>query len=165
MELELSEYQQDWPSKFEQEKIFLMDTIGRWLHGSIEHVGSTAIPGMRAKPIIDIMFGIKDLESAREAIGILESAGYCYYPYKEEVMHWFCKPTPDIRTHHLHLVPFNSELWQQRLRFRDILRSDSGVAKEYATLKKSLAQQFASDRETYTQKKWPFIQHVLNNSL
>ena len=80
-------------------------------------------------------------------------------------MHWFCKPSAAFRTHHLHLVPFNSPLWIERLAFRDFLRKDPAVAAEYAELKGRLATQFEFDRESYTDAKGPFIQHVLGLAL
>jgi len=162
MKIDLGEYNPDWIRSFEEEKLFLKEKVGQWLSGTIEHVGSTAVPGMLAKPIVDIMFGVKDLASSTEAIDILSKNGYCYYPYKNEVMHWFCKPTPDHRTHHLHLIPYESKLWLERIRFRDILRCNKCIADEYSSLKEQLAREFAFDREKYTQSKWPFIQRVLS---
>ncbi|WP_051234850.1 GrpB family protein [Marinimicrobium agarilyticum] len=164
MKVELEEYNAEWPERFEQERAFLLEIIGTWLVGSVEHVGSTAVRGMVAKPIIDIMFGVKDLESSKGAIEILQSNGYCYYPYKSEVMHWFCKPSPEFRTHHLHLVPYQSPLWQERITFRNMLTQSPKLAGEYAELKKSLAAEVAYDREAYTQKKWPFIKKVLSRA-
>lgn len=162
MKIELSEYRDEWPFLFEEEKALLLARIGPWLHGSIEHVGSTAVPGMLAKPVIDIMFGVKDLESSIGTIGILQNSGYCYYPYKANVMHWFCKPTPEYRTHHLHLIPYQNPLWKERIRFRDILRCNPEVAEEYRNLKQALAAETSFDREAYTKSKRPFIQKVLN---
>lgn len=164
MKLALSDYNTEWPVQFEKEKAFLLDRLGPWLHGTIEHVGSTAVPGLPAKPIIDIMFGVKNLDESRGAIEALQANGYCYHPYKAELMHWFCKPSPEYRTHHLHLVPYQSPLWQERIRFRDILRADPAVAGEYATLKATLIAADSSDREAYTEGKWPFIQRVLNEA-
>lgn len=163
MQVFLSEYKNEWPSEFEKEKEFLLQKIRPWPHGAIEHVGSTSVPNLAAKPIIDIMFGVKSLECSKEAIGILEDNGYCYYPYKIEVMHWFCKPSPEKRTHHLHLIPYKSPLWQERITFRNVLRESPEIALEYAKLKQSLAAKYTSDREAYTQGKWPFIKKVLNS--
>lgn len=159
----LEEYDYSWPSKFELEKKHLVEVAGEWLHGSIEHVGSTAISGMVAKPIIDIMFGVNSLEESRPAIDILVANGYKYWPYKAEAMHWFCKPSDVIRTHHLHLIPFNSPLWKERIKFRDTLRLNNQLATEYASLKKGLATTHKNDREKYTQEKWPFIKQVLES--
>lgn len=164
MKVELKQYDTEWPEQFEQEKTFLLKKVGSWLAGSVEHVGSTAVPGMVAKPIIDIMFGVEDLETSKGAIEVLQTNGYCYYPYKSDVMHWFCKPSPEFRTHHLHLVPYQSSLWWERIRFRNILRENPQVAEAYGILKQSLAADMPSDRESYTQNKWPFIEKVLYGS-
>lgn len=91
--IELSEYDLKWPSKFEAEKDFLMEIVGKWLHGSVEHIGSTSVPGLIAKPVIDIMFGVNSLEESRPAIDVLVKNGCKYFPYKDDVMHWFCKPS------------------------------------------------------------------------
>ena len=157
----LSNYNPEWPLKFSQEKDFLMKVIRQYLVGSIEHVGSTAVPGLTAKPVIDIMFGVKSLEDSKSAIKLLTKNGYNYFPYKKEVMHWFCKPSPSLRTHHLHLIPYESNLWKERIRFRDILRASAKTANQYVELKKELAIRYKKDRETYTEKKTVFIQNVL----
>ena len=162
--VELSAYSSEWISKFEIEKKFLLRIIGQWLCGTVEHVGSTAVPGLIAKPVIDIMFGVKTLEGSKPAIDILVKNGYQYFPYKAEVMHWFCKPSDDFRTHHLHLVPFERPLWQERIQFRDLLRSNLAVAANYAALKQELAAKYKDDRETYTKLKWPFIQRCLEQA-
>jgi len=158
-------YNDNWPWQFEQEKRRLQPLINPWLKGSIEHVGSTAVKGLSAKPVIDIMIGVKSLVASKSAILILVENGYCYYPYKAEVMHWFCKPTPEIRTHHLHLIPFNSPLWHERILFRDLLRKNSELAAEYQELKINLSEKHSGDRELYTQHKWPFISKVLASQL
>ena len=160
--VELVAYDESWPSRFEAERSLLEAVLGRWLAGTIEHIGSTAVPGLPAKPVIDIMAPVKTLEASHPAIDAAPSAGYVYYPYKAEVMHWFCKPSPYFRTHHLHLVPFGSALWHQRLAFRDALRQSATLAAEYADLKLRLAVEFRLDREAYTEAKAPFIHRVLS---
>ncbi len=160
----LEEYDFSWPSKFEEEKAHLMSIIGKWHYGSIEHVGSTAVPDMVSKPVIDVMFGVKSLAESKPAIEILVEKGYEYWPYTADIMHWFCKPSDAFRTHHLHLVPFESPLWRERIKFRDLLRSDNVVASQYASLKRELATTYKEDREAYTEKKWPFIQQVLQGA-
>ena len=101
--IELSEYSPKWSFMFQAEKKRLLNLIGDYNYGSIEHVGNTAVQGLIAKPVIDIMFGVKTLEGSKAAIEILNENGYCYFPYKNDVMHWFCKPSNETRTHHLHL--------------------------------------------------------------
>jgi GrpB-like predicted nucleotidyltransferase (UPF0157 family) len=107
------------------------------------------------------MFGIKSLENSNSAIETLKQNGYNYSPYKKDVMHWFCKPSPEFRTHHLHLIPYESNLWEERIKFRNILRADSQIANEYVKLKKELIYLYKEDRETYTEKKWHFVQSAL----
>ena len=158
-------YDPAWPSLFEQERALLQEALGEWLAGPVEHFGSTAIPGLAAKPVIDIMAGVDSLQASHPAIAAAGGLGYVYYPYRPDVMHWFCKPSAAFRTHHLHLVPVNSPLWIERLAFRDYLRRDPTVAAEYAELKGQLAKQFEFDRESYTDAKGPFIQHVLGLAL
>jgi GrpB-like predicted nucleotidyltransferase (UPF0157 family) len=133
----------------------------RWLVGTIEHIGSTAVANLPAKPVIDIMAPVRSLQLSRPAIEAAAALGYVYHPYKSDVMHWFCKPSPARRTHHLHLVPHESELWHQQLAFRDALRRNQSLAAEYANLKKSLSERFRLDREAYTEAKVPFIERVL----
>jgi GrpB-like predicted nucleotidyltransferase (UPF0157 family) len=119
------------------------------------------VPGLAAKPVIDIMAGVKSLDESRPAIPALAAIGYCYFPYRPQQMHWFCKPSPAFRTHHLHLVPFGSKHWNERLVFRDYVRRNSATAKEYAELKQRLAKHYKFDREGYTEGKGPFIQRIL----
>jgi GrpB-like predicted nucleotidyltransferase (UPF0157 family) len=160
--VEVVAYDASWPLKFEAERSLLEAALGQWLTGPIEHIGSTAVPMLPAKPVIDIMAPVFTLETSRPAIEAAIAAGYIYYPYKAEVMHWFCKPSPFHRTHHLHLVPFGSQLWLQRIAFRDALRQSSSLATEYAELKLRLAERFRKDREAYTEAKAPFVQRVLS---
>jgi GrpB-like predicted nucleotidyltransferase (UPF0157 family) len=154
-------YDPTWPDQFERERSDLAALLAPWLVGPIEHVGSTAVPGLAAKPVIDIMAAVRDLDSSRPVIDVLPRLGYCYWPYREDVMHWFCKPSDAFRTHHLHVVPFRSQLWLDRLAFRDYLRAHRPVAAQYASLKYELAKRCEFDRETYTDAKLPFVERVL----
>ncbi len=163
MTIELTPYDPAWQSKFEAERLALVAVLAPWLAGSIEHIGSTAIPGLCAKPVIDIMAPVHSLEASRSAIEAASQAGYVYFPYKSDVMHWFCKPSPEFRTHHLHMVPIGSQLWNDRLAFRDALRGNPTLAAEYATLKTGLAVEFREDREAYTDAKTPFVNRVLTS--
>jgi GrpB-like predicted nucleotidyltransferase (UPF0157 family) len=154
-------YDPTWPTKFEIERQVLTAVLAPWLLGPIEHIGSTAVLGLPAKPVIDMMGPVGDLPSSKPAIEALRPLSYCYFAYKPDLMHWFCKPTPSNRTHHLHLVPFKSEVWRERIAFRDCLRSDSTMAKAYTALKLRLAAQFKNDREAYTEAKTEFIQAAI----
>ena len=156
------EYDASWPEQFAYERAMLADPLAPWLAGPIEHVGSTAVVGLPAKPVIDIMAAVRDLDDSRAALPVLAAYGYLYAPYHPDVMHWFCKPSPSFRTHHLHLVPLGSALWNERLLFRDYLRAHANLAGEYAALKRQLAKRYALDREAYTEAKGPFVEHVLS---
>lgn len=151
-----------WPARFEEERAALEAAIGAWVTGGIHHVGSTAVPGLDAKPIIDILVGVRDLDESRACFEPLAELCYLYATYLTDAMHWFCKPEPARRTHHLHLIPTGSERYRQELSFRDRLRTDPKAAQEYASLKHSLAGKFREDREAYTNAKEKFIQTVVH---
>jgi GrpB-like predicted nucleotidyltransferase (UPF0157 family) len=154
-------YDPGWPARFEKERTQLEEAVGPWVFGGIHHVGSTAVLGLDAKPIIDILVGVENLETSRACFGPLAELGYLYAPYRTEEMHWFCKPDPRHRTHHLHLVPVASRRYEEELAFRDRLRADRTLAAEYASLKDDLASQFTHDREGYTNAKSDFVRRVL----
>jgi GrpB-like predicted nucleotidyltransferase (UPF0157 family) len=158
--LELEPYDSSWPRLFAEEAEKLLPVLTPWLAGPIEHIGSTAIPGLAAKPIIDIMAGVETLDASRPAITAATEMGYCYAPYQAEIEHWFCKPSPAMRTHHLHLIPMNSPQWIQPIAFRNYLRAHRDVAREYEDLKRTLAQTHPFDREAYTQGKHLFIERI-----
>ena len=160
-EVEIVTYDEGRPAMFETERALLQAALSVWLTGDIEHIGSTAVPGLVAKPVIDIMAPVADLTTSVEAIEAVKNLGYVYYPYKSAVMHWFCKPSPHFRTHHLHLVPHGSSLWKERLIFRDALRHDEKIFAEYAALKLHLSHLFSRDRDAYTSAKGPFIARAL----
>ena len=158
--VEIVPYNPSWPAQFVEERATLHRHLAAWLIGPIEHVGSTAIPGLGAKPVIDIMAGVQTLDYSRPAILAAAKLGYCYAPYKPDLEHWFCKPSPAFRTHHLHLVPLDSPQWRSAIAFRDYLRDHAAVAAEYESLKRVLAQQHHFDREAYTEAKRPFIERI-----
>ncbi|TSC57611.1 MAG: protein of unknown function UPF0157 [Candidatus Peregrinibacteria bacterium Greene0416_19] len=159
-QIHIESYDPAWASKFVTEKKKIEDTIAPWMEGGIHHVGSTPVPGLSAKPIIDIMAGVKNLEEARACIPLLEEIGYCYHPYRP-YMHWFCKPSPAHREFHLQLMESSHPQWHARLAFRDYLRAHPETAEEYATLKKELAGKFRDDREAYTDAKGKFVESVV----
>jgi GrpB-like predicted nucleotidyltransferase (UPF0157 family) len=154
-------YEVSWPARFDAEKALLETAIGRWVTGGIHHVGSTAVPGLAAKPVIDILVGVEDLTSSRTCFGELAELSYRYAPYRSNEMHWFCKPSPARRTHHLHLVPTRSRRYDDELAFRDLLRADPDLAERYQRLKQRLAAEHRTDREAYTEAKQSFISAAL----
>jgi GrpB-like predicted nucleotidyltransferase (UPF0157 family) len=151
----------DWPARFEIERASLEDAIGEWVEGGIHHVGSTAVAGLDSKPIIDILVGVRDLDTSRACFEPLAGLGYLYAPYLPDEMHWFCKPDPARRTHHLHLVPAGSPRYRHELSFRDRLRADPRLAAGYAKLKRQLAERHRDDRDAYTDAKSAFIRAAL----
>ena len=162
--VEVWPYDPGWPARFDDERHLLQHAIGEFVTGGFHHVGSTSVPGLDAKPIIDILAGVRDLEGARPCIGLVAALGYVYAPYRAAEMLWFCKPHPRRRTHHLHLVPVSSARFHDELRFRDYLRSHRQARAEYACLKHSLAERFRSDRDAYTQAKATFVQDILRRA-
>jgi GrpB-like predicted nucleotidyltransferase (UPF0157 family) len=159
--IRISPHDLAWPDSFERERAAIEGAIGPWAVGGIHHVGSTAVPGLAAKPIVDILVGVEDLESSRACFEPLAALEYLYAPYRSEEMHWFCKPHPERRTHHLHLAPADGRRYADELAFRDRLRGDVAVADAYAALKRDLAARFPDDREAYTDGKSEFIRKVL----
>jgi GrpB-like predicted nucleotidyltransferase (UPF0157 family) len=152
-----------WPTLFGTEKRLLERSIGRCITGGVHHVGSTAVPGLDAKPVIDILVGVEDLDSSRACFDDLAQLGYLYAPYRSAEMHWFCKPSRRHRTHHLHLVPTGSKRYTDELRFRDRLRDQPEVAARYVELKHALAEVHRCDREAYTDAKQEFIRSALDS--
>ncbi len=163
-EISIVPYDIFWPKLFEDESAFLRKKLPKSLIGRIEHFGSTAVPGLSAKPIIDILVEVSSLEETKKHIvPILKAEGYEYFwrpafgddgpPYYA----WFIKRNAEgKRTHHIHMVEANSELWD-RLCFRDYLRQFPEEAQRYDKLKKRLSVEHANDRIKYTEAKSDFI--------
>ncbi len=159
----LSPYTKDWITEFEREKEILIRAIGEWVK-DIQHIGSTAIPGICAKPIIDIMIGVKSLEEADfHCTPAIQKLGYEYIQrYESEFpeRRYFQKcSSQNIRTHQIHLVRMNSEWWKRRIFFRDYLKSHPKARFEYETLKKELAQK-CTDTNEYASAKTDFIRSI-----
>lgn len=163
--IELVPYDPEWPVRFHEECEKLGRVLAAWLAGPIEHIGSTAVPGISAKPVIDIMAGVDSLEGSKPAIAAAAILGYCYFPYQPDLKHWFCKPSASFRTHHLHLVPIGTPQWIRPIAFREYLRARADVAGEYDVLKRTLAVEFKFDREAYTEAKSPFINATTDRAL
>jgi GrpB-like predicted nucleotidyltransferase (UPF0157 family) len=146
----------EWPLRFESERALLERVLAPWLEGGIHHIGSTSIPGLAAKPVLDMIAGVHDLEQARAAFAPLAEAGYESTPHRPGTHH-FSKGPPPPYTHLLHLSEPGSDLWLERLAFRDALRASPELVAEYAELKRRLA----SVPDTYAVSKRPFVARVL----
>jgi GrpB-like predicted nucleotidyltransferase (UPF0157 family) len=157
------EYDPRWPGLYEEERDRILAVAGDWIV-AIEHVGSTAVPGLGGKSIIDIMPAVRHLADAEQCIQPLESIGYEYVPEYNEILperRYFHKGPPEARTFHLHMVERTSEFWERHLLFRDFLRAHPDEAREYFRLKKELAARFGRDREGYTEAKTAFIEGIV----
>jgi GrpB-like predicted nucleotidyltransferase (UPF0157 family) len=151
-----------WSAAFREEQARLRDALSG-LPAVIEHVGSTAIPGLPAKPILDVMVGRPAASELAPYVRALVSVGYRYrgengLPGRE----YFLRELLDgRRTHHLHLVVEGGTYWEAYLGFREYLRRVPARAAEYAALKQALAVRYAGDREAYTDAKTEFIVETL----
>ena len=166
-EIFLVDYDPDWVRQFNEEALRLRELLPSTLLLRVDHFGSTAISGLTAKPIIDILVGVTSLEKARaEAVRPLESIGYAFWYDNPDPDHlFFVKGLPPAphRTHHVHMVTAESSFYE-RLLFRDYLRNYPEEAQRYGDLKKELAARFAQDREAYTQAKSDFILDIMEKA-
>ena len=158
----ITEYDSSWPSLFEEEKKRLSQILPPEI--VIKHIGSTSVPGLAAKPVIDIMIGVPSLELADEmCIEPIKELGYTYVPeYEKQIpeRRYFRKLNKEeIPTHHIHLVEHNSPWWNRHMQFRDYLRQHPDAVQEYALLKKELASQF-SDTNKYASAKTKFVKKI-----
>jgi GrpB-like predicted nucleotidyltransferase (UPF0157 family) len=158
-------YDPEWPRRFGDERALLERVLAEWLEGGIHHIGATSIPGLASKPIIDMIAGMRDLDEARAAFGPLGKHGYVYAPHRPGIAHHFVKPSLLLAemTHSLHLTQPGSDLWRERLAFRDALRRDPGLVAEYQGLKVRLAEEHADDVAAYTVGKRAFVARVLSS--
>jgi len=159
--VELMPYTTEWADEFKKEKAILE----KLLHGyalAIEHVGSTSIPGLSAKPILDIAVAVKDVNTLKNLIPLLSENGYDplnSIEAKEELL--ARKGTPENRTHYIHIEIIGNTYWTNHILFRDYLLKHPEVIKEYEYLKQKLSTEHKDEREKYTAAKNEFIQHVL----
>jgi GrpB-like predicted nucleotidyltransferase (UPF0157 family) len=160
------EYNPEWPRLYAVEKARILAAIGPWVSG-IEHVGSAAIPGLAAKPILDILVGLRNLADAFPCIPRMEGLGYEYVPeYEKELpmRRYFRKGPPENRTHHVHMVENGSDFWVAHLRFRDFLRDHPEDARRYEALKRDLVARFENERDAYTASKAEFIKSIVGKA-
>jgi GrpB-like predicted nucleotidyltransferase (UPF0157 family) len=160
-------YDPQWPNDYDVEQRRIVDAIGDAIV-SLDHIGSTAVPGLGGKPIVDIMSGVRNLGDAERCLHRLSEIGYTEVTPEPQEPDWhFClskrvaTPRPRLLNVHLHLVNHGSAHWEKHLRFRDYLRAHPSVAHEYFDLKLRLASLHGSDREGYTNAKSAFIDAVV----
>jgi GrpB-like predicted nucleotidyltransferase (UPF0157 family) len=152
-------YTNEWARLFQEEKSHLLAAVVEYVL-DIQHVGSTSIPGMIAKPIIDIAIAVNNFEEANVCIKPIERLRY---EYKGEFgiprRHYFTKGNP--RTHHIHMNEISSRDRSDQITFRNYLLQHQEIANEYAELKLKLAQRYPTDRQSYTDSKASFVKRVL----
>lgn len=147
---------------FEEERQQLQAVLGE-ISARIEHIGSTAVEGLAAKPIIDIMIGLRNFSIANELVPRIEALGYEYIKKYEDEMpfrRYFVKNANGRRTHQIHMVEIGSEFWERHLLFRDYMRQNPAAADEYAALKKHLAEREWEDVNEYADAKTEFIKSI-----
>jgi GrpB-like predicted nucleotidyltransferase (UPF0157 family) len=159
----LHPYDPEWPPAFAAECHRLLSLLPD-AFVAIEHFGSTAVPGLMAKPIIDLLAGVRSMAVAEALTQPLIAARYTTSSEFNDSLtdrKWFMRWADGHRTHHLHVVVHGSAAWQERIGFRDALRADPSLAARYAALKQKLAVEFAADREAYTNAKAEFVRASL----
>jgi len=154
----IADYDPDWPQRYEAERGRILAAIAPWV-AQIEHIGSTSVPGLGAKPIIDIMVAVRSLDDAAHCIEPLRALGYQYHPEFEDTLpeRRYFNRGPSDDHYHLHMVELDGGFWQRHLLFRDYLRAHPEAAQEYERLKRALAAQYRDDRSGYTDAKTEFI--------
>lgn len=160
----LAEYDARWADEFREERARLSVGLGDAGY-EIEHIGSTAVRGMRAKPIIDIALGYAPGMNLEDLRAVLDRLRYEYRGDSgDEGGRVFVRGAQSCRTHHLHAVPLHGAQWSAYLRLRDLLRSDARARALYAAAKDQLAVEFADDRKSYTAGKTTIVQRLLGGS-
>ena len=167
-DITLVAYDPKWPAHYEAEIARVSKALPAGLIVAAEHFGSTAIPGLAAKPIIDILIAVRSLSEARAvAVGPLDALGYAFWSDNPKTDRLFfvkgLPPSAPQRTHHLHMTEIGGEMWQ-RLIFRDYLRAHPDETARYAALKHALAARHSQDREAYTDAKSAYVDAVLANA-
>jgi GrpB-like predicted nucleotidyltransferase (UPF0157 family) len=160
-------YDPEWARMFQQERIALESVLADWLIGPVEHIGSTSVPGLAAKPIIDMLAPVRSLSGAAASIPVVVALGYAHGVHRPEEAHYFFKPAAENwweRTHHLHLTEPTSVLWQRRIAFRDALRRRDDHRIRYEQLKRGLAAAHGRDVAAYARNKDDFVNEVLGTS-
>lgn len=159
----IAAYSAQWPQVFAQ----LRGTLLRAFAGAavtVEHIGSTAVPGLSAKPVIDVLLGAASLAVIEARIEARAAQGFEYIPEHERVLpqrrYFVARPPGGLRVH-LHGVVEGEPLWRAHLDFHDALRSDAQLRARYQALKPQLAEEHADDKDAYSEAKGPFIRGVL----
>ena len=160
--IKLVRHDKRWRAYFNSEKKLIASALGQAIV-SVEHIGSTSIPGIAAKPIIDILIGVKSMNDAQRLIRLLRKAGYRNVRDRGDVRKriFFVKGSALKSTHHLHVVKHEGNIWRAHTSFPRYLREQKTWVKKYEALKKRLANDFKKDRDSYTTGKGMFIRMII----
>lgn len=160
--VEIDDYDPSWPQRFEEERGALLERLGDTVQ-DIQHIGSTAIPGCAAKPIIDLMVGVDELNVDDALTEKLKEFGYEYFgEFGIPGRHFFRKGDP--RTHHLHWVRIGGDFWEHQILFREYVTAHPDELKKYVELKRQLAAKYHHDRPRYTSSKTDFIEALMTRA-
>lgn len=167
--VEIQPYDPRWPHEFDVEREQLRAVLGSTAL-RVDHHGSTSVPGLDAKPVIDIQVSVTALEPMETYSEGLRALGYTHHPHPDDSFApFFCRPSDWPHTHHVHVVVAGGEEERKTLAFRDYLRDHADVAREYAALKISLAPRFSAtdfaSREAYADAKGEFIRQTTEEAL
>ncbi|CAO5193676.1 GrpB family protein [Frankia sp. AiPs1] len=155
-----------WLARFADQRDRISAVLDPWLADAVEHIGSTSVAGMPAKPVVDILAPVRSLDEARAAVPALAADGWLYWP-DDPCRHyrlWFLRPRPEARTHHLHVIEHGHPQARALLAFRDALRADQTLREDYADLKRRLAVEYRDNRNAYTNAKGNFVEQVLRGA-
>lgn len=157
--VQLHPYHKQWSSEFEKEKQSLLHKLGD-LIVDVQHIGSTSVPGLTAKPIIDMSAGVRRFKDAKKLAKPLRELGYNFdRPFQNQI--FFAKGPDAKRTHYLHVMRYNGAKWRNDALFRDYLSTHPKRVKAYAALKVKLAKQYPGERQKYSDGKDRFIKETI----
>ena len=161
--VKLSRYRSVWVKEFEAEKKRLTDVLGSKVV-DIQHIGSTSVPGLVAKPIIDLSIGIRRFKDTEKLVKPLAKLGY-RFDRKFQHQRFFAKGPDTKRTHYLHVMRYDGKKWKSDKLFRDYLRTHPRRVVAYAAVKERLAKQFSNERQKYSDGKDRFIKETMKMAL
>ena len=157
----IADYDPDWPALFDQEKARVVAALGI-AEERVLHIGSTAVPGLGAKPIVDMMVGVSSMAEAPKQVPLLEAIGYEWRGETAPGTLYIRKAEP--RRFNLHMTPYRSDFWETHLLFRDYLRTYRDAAVEYEALKRELMSRLAHDPPAYNDGKSDFIRAIVSRA-
>jgi GrpB-like predicted nucleotidyltransferase (UPF0157 family) len=157
-------YDPAWPAGFASQRDRVAAVLQPWLAAPVEHIGSTSVPGLPAKPVVDMLAPVRSLSQAQDAVAPLQADGWVFWP-EDPGRHyrlWFLRPSPAARSHHLHVIEDGHPHARALIAFRDALRADPELRDEYAALKRRLAREHHGNRNAYTNAKADFVARVVS---